>query len=358
MNTVTIKINGIEYNLKGREDQSYLVQVSKYVDDKVKDIMNSNRKLSTTAATTLVSLNIADELFKADEEIEKLVKKNTQIQEELKQVKVEFENKSLNIDNTKDEEIERLNKLLETKEVEKTNEIEKLNDIIAKIKEENKLKIENEVNKLNKLLNLKEEEKNQKIDYLNKEIIKLKEEKRKEKEISIDRLNKAIQAKDIEKTNEIEILNKKNLLLEQINEKAQKELESMDSKLKSESDKKDIEINRLSDIINAKEAETNEEVIKLNKLISDLEEQIRSNKNSKETVEKGFEELSLNLKAIKNDLKISNDEKESLKARYKDTNFKLQNLRYRVLDLENKLIEAQVKLATEKKQKNPLLKTV
>ena len=81
MNTVTIKINGIEYNLKGRENEEYLLEVAKYVDGKVKDIMANNRKLSSTAAATLVALNIADELFKADIEIEVLMKKNTSLDE-------------------------------------------------------------------------------------------------------------------------------------------------------------------------------------------------------------------------------------------------------------------------------------
>jgi len=81
MNTVTIKINGVEYNLKGRENENYLIKISNYVDGKVRDITNANRKLSTTAAATLASLNIADELFKADIEIENLIKKNSTLEE-------------------------------------------------------------------------------------------------------------------------------------------------------------------------------------------------------------------------------------------------------------------------------------
>ena len=40
----------------------------------------------------------------------------------------------------------------------------------------------------------------------------------------------------------------------------------------------------------------------------------------------------------------------------KDSRFQLHNLKYRVLDLEKKLTDAQVKLALEKKKGNALLK--
>ncbi len=99
MSTVTININGIDYNLKGRESEEYLFEVAKYVDKKVRDIMNNNRKLSSTAGATLVALNIADELFKADVEIEALMKKNTSLEERnntlkerIKEVRDESEN--------------------------------------------------------------------------------------------------------------------------------------------------------------------------------------------------------------------------------------------------------------------------
>ena len=35
MNTVTVVINGIEYNLRGKEDERYLSEVAAYVDTKI-----------------------------------------------------------------------------------------------------------------------------------------------------------------------------------------------------------------------------------------------------------------------------------------------------------------------------------
>lgn len=116
MNTVTIKINGIEYNLKGRENEEYLLEVAKYVDGKVKDIMANNRKLSSTAAATLVALNIADELFKADIEIEVLMKKNTSLDERnltLKERIKEIREEAEGIEFNTSREINKLNEIID-----------------------------------------------------------------------------------------------------------------------------------------------------------------------------------------------------------------------------------------------------
>ena len=59
MNTVTVKINGVEYNLKGKEDDEYLLKVAAYVDSKFKEISVNNNKLSLSSVAVLSALNIA-----------------------------------------------------------------------------------------------------------------------------------------------------------------------------------------------------------------------------------------------------------------------------------------------------------
>lgn len=66
MNIVTIKINGIEYNLKGNEKEEYLHVVASYVDKKIKSIMGNNEKLNTSSAAILTALNLGDDMFKSD----------------------------------------------------------------------------------------------------------------------------------------------------------------------------------------------------------------------------------------------------------------------------------------------------
>lgn len=202
MNTVTITINGMDYNLKGRESAEYLQKLARYVDEKVRNIMANNAKLSTTAAATLVALNIADELYKADEKIEVLLSKN-------KELESEFNNFKNN-----NSELEALK--------EKFNQIVKENDLL-------KQEIEN----------------------------------------------------------------------------------------------------------NYKEIET-----------------LKIDENIKDDIDKLKEELSLKEEEVIN----LNRQKELLKRRNKDVSFESQNLKYKVLDLEKKLMDAQFDLATEKRKTNPLLK--
>ena len=98
MNTVTVVINGIEYNLRGKEDERYLSEVAAYVDTKIREISGSNKKLSTSSAAVLTAVNIADELFKCDLEIGNITKKKNSLEERhltlkerLRELKVEID---------------------------------------------------------------------------------------------------------------------------------------------------------------------------------------------------------------------------------------------------------------------------
>lgn len=233
MNKVTIKISGVEYNLKGRENEAYLVNLASYVDGKIKDIAGNNKSLSSTASATLASINIADELFKGDIEIEGLLKKNSALEEKNKSIKEEM-------NRVKDEAEE----LLFKKERE-----------ISELKEE--IRLLNENNKYNSLINMEE---------LSGKITSLEEEN--------------------------------------------KRLINNNEDIKIELNSKDISLGSL-----------NEEIID-----------------------------------YKNKYDKTLREKEILKLNNKDIKFKLQNFRYKVLDLENKLVESNIKLTKEKRGKNPLIK--
>ena len=285
MSTVTIKINGIEYNLKGRENEEYLLEVAKYVDGKVKDIMTNNRKLSSTAVATLVALNIADELFKADIEVEGLMKKHTSLEER-------------NI--TLKERIKEIRDEAEIEEFNNTREIGRLNNLIEE---------------LNKKL-LEAEELKSKVSDLDREV-----EERDILKEKILQLEKQIDAKDIEIGKQeilkhvIESLKDENVILREEVENYYKEIENLKEN---------------NEILKGKEGNYKEKFIKLNE----------------------------ECKIMEDDFKKINSEKESLKLRNKEIKFQLQNSKYKVLDLEKKLIDAQVKLASEKKHKNALLKNV
>jgi len=90
MNIVTVKINGLEYNLKGEEQEEYLHKVAGYVDKKVKNILENNDKLSTSAAAILSAVNIVDDMFKKEREYEQFLEKVEQIQKKQKSYEEEI----------------------------------------------------------------------------------------------------------------------------------------------------------------------------------------------------------------------------------------------------------------------------
>lgn len=69
---VSIKIQGREYRVNCTEEEGYIQKVAYYVDKKLEQVMEANQSLDIFTASTLVSLNLADSLFKVVKTIEKL----------------------------------------------------------------------------------------------------------------------------------------------------------------------------------------------------------------------------------------------------------------------------------------------
>jgi cell division protein ZapA len=72
MNVINVNINGMEYNLRGEENEEYLHKVARHVDKKLKSIMQGNPKLSISSAAVLTAINSADDMFKCDAAYEEL----------------------------------------------------------------------------------------------------------------------------------------------------------------------------------------------------------------------------------------------------------------------------------------------
>ncbi|AVQ46793.1 cell division protein ZapA [Clostridium botulinum] len=121
MNIITVKINGVEYNLKGEEQEDYLHKVARYVDKKIADILENNPKLSTSSASILTAINAIDEGLKKEEQIENL------------QLEIDKLKKVQHHQNLKVEEIRNL--LTEEKEKNKDLEAQDVDDSIREYKE-------------------------------------------------------------------------------------------------------------------------------------------------------------------------------------------------------------------------------
>lgn len=109
LNRVSVTINGNEYILKSDYPEEHVIKLANYVDNVIKELMQSYKNLSQVQLFLLASLNIADELFMSKEE-------NNAIKKELLSLKTELEEKNRRIKELEQELENTVNKLLETEE--------------------------------------------------------------------------------------------------------------------------------------------------------------------------------------------------------------------------------------------------
>lgn len=90
-NKVIVKIMDREYTLVSEDSREHMQSVANYVDDKMRETFESNRKLSTSMIGVLTALNIADEFFKVNSEKNELEKRINSPQYELKSARDELD---------------------------------------------------------------------------------------------------------------------------------------------------------------------------------------------------------------------------------------------------------------------------
>ena len=102
---VTININGMNYNLTGEKDEKYLLGVANYVDARIKEIISKKENLSSMAATVLAAVNIADELYECDLELDNAIKDKNNVDNENALLKQKLNEITLQLQNTLNEKI-------------------------------------------------------------------------------------------------------------------------------------------------------------------------------------------------------------------------------------------------------------
>ncbi len=155
MNIVTIKINGIEYNLKGDEKEEYLHVVASYVDKKIKGIMGNNEKLNTSSAAILTAINLGDDMFKSKSLCKELSTKVDYLEKHDEELKAQLEGMKKQLNHMESYNQELLNKCktiensdyvisLEQESVKMKQEIQAAQDSTkTHIEENRKMKLEN-----------------------------------------------------------------------------------------------------------------------------------------------------------------------------------------------------------------------
>ncbi|RMG71384.1 MAG: cell division protein ZapA [Nitrospirae bacterium] len=74
MASVEINILGQTYKIKGDASEEYIREVARYVEGKIKEVLEKSPGTSPLKAAILAAMNIADELKKTEREHEALAK--------------------------------------------------------------------------------------------------------------------------------------------------------------------------------------------------------------------------------------------------------------------------------------------
>lgn len=98
--TVSVVIDGKVYMLAGNSSETFMQRVASYVDNKLQEVKQQNgyNKLPQEYKNILLSLNIAEELFKLQDEVQILNQEHQEKEQELYRLKQEMVDKEMRID--------------------------------------------------------------------------------------------------------------------------------------------------------------------------------------------------------------------------------------------------------------------
>lgn len=101
MNRVSVKIDGVDYNIAGEKPEAEIVKVAKYIDNELKEIFSKVPSLTKINAAILMSVNVADKLFDARSE-------NDQLKDKIEKLESSITNTSEDLEKEFDSVLEKL----------------------------------------------------------------------------------------------------------------------------------------------------------------------------------------------------------------------------------------------------------
>ncbi|WP_252235469.1 cell division protein ZapA [Clostridium sp. CH2] len=337
---VTVNINGMDYNLKGDKNEQYLVDLADFVDSKVKEIMSKNSRLSTSAATVLAAVNIADELYECDFNLRNAINKKKNIETEKSELiqKVDKLNEDLKttlVEKTKiQEQLVNGEQSLKEKYAEIEQQLDTLGEEATNLKKEKNLllekntKLENSLREVNNLKNV-----------LNKEVVELKERNK--------ILNKKV---DESKGKEVDLRSK----LQESSGKI-KELENKCNNL-------DNKFNELN-ILNTDNSLELEKMIKVKTNLEEensiLMEKSKSLEDNCLTLQKNIEELTLLVSNEKSNKQLLQEEYikcktelENISDLYYETDKEVINFKQKIeqINKENEKLNSKINIEVKNKR--------
>lgn len=127
-NRVVVKILGQEYSLVSDDTREHMQRISNIVDDKMRELYDNNKKMSTSMVAVLTALNMTDEYLKAldgqddiSKKIDELESENRKLIETLKNYENTLLDMRIEIDeNSKkyNEEIDQYKEAIRKKDLE------------------------------------------------------------------------------------------------------------------------------------------------------------------------------------------------------------------------------------------------
>lgn len=127
-NRVVVKILGQEYSLVSDDTREHMQRISNIVDDKMRELYDNNKKMSTSMVAVLTALNMTDEYLKAldgqddiSKKIDELESENRKLIETLKNYENTLLDMRIEIDeNSKkyNEEIDQYKEAITKKDLE------------------------------------------------------------------------------------------------------------------------------------------------------------------------------------------------------------------------------------------------
>ena len=79
INKMTININGKDIVLNHTESDEYIHRIAKYVNQKIQEASVDGMKLDSSKATVMACINLTDELFKCQKDLEDALRANDEL---------------------------------------------------------------------------------------------------------------------------------------------------------------------------------------------------------------------------------------------------------------------------------------
>lgn len=150
---VIVNINGQDFTVVGNETEEYVRMIAKFVDEKIKEIVKKNDKLSQSMSAVLAAFNIADKFYKNEMELNQLKEEVVEPLKELENIRNELDLKNERLVALKSDCDTYKDELLQSKrEIEFLNRKLRQKDDFLKLKEDELTRTQKMINELqNKL---------------------------------------------------------------------------------------------------------------------------------------------------------------------------------------------------------------